>query len=108
MKQEWYLLDPMVDLFEKIEEGVEFAEAENTPFLGGGGVVSITYLLILRTGSKGKAREKWEEMQVGQKNWQAFKDQFAYPYRHYQIPQNATAAAHGYGTSQNCVHETDV
>ena len=25
MDQEWSLLDPMVDLFEKIEEGVEFA-----------------------------------------------------------------------------------
>ena len=25
MKQSWSLLDPMVDLFEKIEEGLEFA-----------------------------------------------------------------------------------
>ena len=31
MKKEWSLLEPMVDLFEKIEEGVEFAEAANTP-----------------------------------------------------------------------------
>ena len=35
MKQEWSLLDPMVDLFEQIEEGVEFAEAANTPILRG-------------------------------------------------------------------------
>ena len=35
MDQEWFLLDPMVDLFEKIEEGVEFAEAANTPIPGG-------------------------------------------------------------------------
>ena len=39
----------MVDLFEKIEEGVEFAEAANTP-IPGGKVVNIAYLLILRTG----------------------------------------------------------
>ena len=31
MKQEWSFLDPMVDLFEKIEEGVQFTEGENTP-----------------------------------------------------------------------------
>ena len=31
MKQEWSLLYPMVDLFEKNEEGVEFAKSANTP-----------------------------------------------------------------------------
>ena len=35
MKQEWSLLDPIMDLFEQIEEGVEFAEAANTPIPGG-------------------------------------------------------------------------
>ena len=39
----------MMYLFEKIEEGVEFAEAANTPILGGK-VVNIAYLLILVTG----------------------------------------------------------
>ena len=39
----------MVDLFEKIEEGVDFAEAANTP-IPGGKVVNITYLLIISTG----------------------------------------------------------
>ena len=48
MKQEWLLRDPMVDLFEKIVEVVEFAEAANTP-VPGGKVVNIAYLLILRT-----------------------------------------------------------
>ena len=49
IKQEWYLLDSMVDLFEKIEEGVEFVEAVNIP-IPRGGVVNIAYLLNLRTG----------------------------------------------------------
>ena len=53
MKQEWSLLDPMVGLFEKIEEGVELAEAVNTPILGIK-EVNISYLLILRTGVTGK------------------------------------------------------
>ena len=39
----------MVDLFEKIEEGLEFTEAANTP-IPGGKVVNIAYLMILRTG----------------------------------------------------------
>ena len=39
----------MVELFEKIEEGVEFAEAANTK-IPGGKVVNIAYLMILRTG----------------------------------------------------------
>ena len=47
MKQEWSLLDPMVDLFQKTEEGVEFTEAANTP-ISGGVMVNIAYLLILR------------------------------------------------------------
>ena len=44
----------MVELFEKNEEGVEFAEAANTP-IPGGKVVTITYLLILRTGGMEKS-----------------------------------------------------
>ena len=39
----------MVDLFEQIEEGVEFSEAANTP-IPRRKVVNITYLLIIRTG----------------------------------------------------------
>ena len=65
----------MVDCFEQIEKGVEFAEAANTP-IPGGKVVNIVYLLILRTGGKEKSREQWEDMQVGMKTWQAFKDHF--------------------------------
>ena len=34
MKQEWLLLYLMVELLEKIEEGVEFAEADNNPIAG--------------------------------------------------------------------------
>ena len=39
----------MVDLFEQIEEVVEFAEAANIP-IPGGKVVNIAYLLVFRTG----------------------------------------------------------
>ena len=66
MKQEWSLLDPMVDLSEQIEEEVEFTESANTP-IPGGKVVNIAYLLILRTEGMEKACEKWEYMQVGLK-----------------------------------------
>ena len=48
----------MVDLFEKIEEVVEFAEASNTP-IPGGKVVNIAYLLILRIGRMEKSCEQW-------------------------------------------------
>ena len=58
MKQEWSLLDPMVDLFEQIEEGVEFAETANTP-IPGGKVFNIAYLLILRTGGMEKSCKQW-------------------------------------------------
>ena len=57
MKQEWSLLDPMVDLFEQIEEGVEFAGVANIPILGGK-VVNVAYLLILRTGGMEKSCEQ--------------------------------------------------
>ena len=48
MKQEWSLLDPMVNIFEQIDSVVEFAEAANTP-IPGGKLVNTAYLLILRT-----------------------------------------------------------
>ena len=98
MKQEWSFLDPMVELFEKIEEGMEFEEAANNP-IPGGKVVNIAYLLILRTRGTRKSCEQWEDMQVGLKTWQAFKDHFSQAYRRYQIFKKATAAAHGYGAS---------
>ena len=50
----------MVDLFEQIEEKVEFAEADNTP-TPGGKVVNIAYLPIPRTGVMEKACKKWEK-----------------------------------------------
>ena len=49
-KQEWSLLDLMVDLFDKIEEVVELTKAINTP-IPGLKLVNITYLMILRTGA---------------------------------------------------------
>ena len=72
-KQEWLLLDPIVDLFEKIKEGVEFVEAASTP-IPEVKVVNIAYLLLLRIGGMEKSCEKWEYMEVGLKTWQAFKD----------------------------------
>ena len=106
MKQEWSLLDPMMELFEQIEEGVESSEAANTPITGGK-VFNIAYLLILRTGGTEKACEKWEDMQVGMKTWQAFKDHFAKAYRRYQIRKKSTEAAYGYGASENHTQETE-
>ena len=47
----------MVDLFEQIEEGVEFSEAANN-HIPGGKVVNIAYQLILRTGWTEKACEQ--------------------------------------------------
>ena len=106
IKQEWSLPEPMVELFEKIEEGVEFSEATNDP-LPGGKVVNIAYLPILRNGGTEKVCEKWEDMMVGQNNWKAFKDHFAQAYSRYQIHKKATDAAHIYGASKNYDHETD-
>ena len=54
MKQELLFLDPLVDLFEKIDEGVEFVEAASTP-TPGGKVVNIAYLKILRIRGMEKA-----------------------------------------------------
>ena len=45
--------------------------------------------------------EQWEDMQVGLKTWQAFKDHFFQAYRWYHIRKKATAVSHGYGASAN-------
>ena len=70
-------------------------------------MVNIAYLLILRIGGMEKACEQWEDIQVGLKTWQTFKDHFAQAYRRYQIRKKATSAAHGYGASENHTHETE-
>ena len=54
-----------------------------------------------------KACEHWEDMQVGLKTWQTFKDHFAQAYRRYYIRKKATAMAHGYGVSENNIQETE-
>ena len=46
-------------------------------------------------------------MQVGLKNWQAFKDHFLQAFRQYQIRNKLTAASHGYGASSNHAQETE-
>ena len=48
----------MVDLFEKIEKGVELVEADNNPILRVK-LVNIEYLLILGNVRMEKACEKW-------------------------------------------------
>ena len=64
-----------MDLFKKMEEGVEFSESEKTPILRGK-PVNIAYLLILRTGGMQKSYTYWEEMPVNHKICQAFKNHF--------------------------------
>ena len=51
----------MVDLFKKIEEGLDFAESANTP-IPGGKMVNTAYLMILKTGGMEKACAQWEDM----------------------------------------------
>ena len=85
---------------------MEFAEAANTP-IPGGKVVNIAYLLILKTGRIEKSCKQWEDMQVGLKTWQAFKDHFAQAYRRYQIHKKVTAQANGYEVSANHTQETE-
>ena len=45
-------------------------------------------------------------MQVGLKTWQAFGDHFAQAHRRYQVRKKETAAAHGYGASENHTQDT--
>ena len=95
-----------MELFEQFEEGVQFAEAANTP-IPGVKVINVAYLLILSTGGMETACGQWEDMRVGLKTWQAFKDHFAQAYRCYQIRKKATVAARGYGASENYTQETE-
>ena len=54
-----------------------------------------------------KACEQWEDIQVGLKTWQAFKDHFAQAYRRYHIRKKATTETHGYGVSANHLQDTE-
>ena len=70
-------------------------------------MVNTTYLLILTTVETEKACKQWEDMQVELKTWKAFKDHSTQAYRRYNIRKKATAAAHGYGASENNTQETE-
>ena len=85
---------------------MDFVEAANTP-IPGGTVVNITGLMSLRTGEMEKCCKKWEDMKVGLKTSQAFKDRFSKAYIRYQISKKARAAGHGYGATVNHTQETD-
>ena len=96
----------MVELLEKIEEGVDFSETTNNP-IRGWKVVNIAYLLILKTWGMKKSYEKYKHKQVGQNNWQTFNDHVLQAYRQYQICKNTTASAHWYGTYKTmCITQT--
>ena len=96
----------MVHIFEQVEEGVKFVEAANIT-IPGGKVVHIAYLLILRTGGMEESCEQCEDVQVGIKTCQAFKDHFLQTYRRFQIIKKEKAAAHGYGASVKITQETE-
>ena len=70
-------------------------------------MINIAYLLILSTVGMKKVCEQWEDIQVGLKIWQAFKDHFAQDYRRYQIRKKPTAEANGYGASANHIQEIE-
>ena len=70
-------------------------------------MVNIAYLLILGTGGMEKSCEQWEDIQVGLKTWQDFKDYLSQAFRRYRIRKKATAAAYGYGVSENHTQETE-
>ena len=50
--------------------------------------------------------EQWEEIQVGLKTWQYFKENFTQAYRRFQIRKKVTAASHGYEALENHTQET--
>ena len=75
---------------------MDFTESANTP-IPGEKLANIDYLLILRKIGMEKSCEQWEDMQVGQKTWQAFKEHFSQSYRRYEIHKKAKLAPHGYG-----------
>ena len=95
-----------MDLFKIIEEGGDFVDSDKTT-IPGGKVFKIAYLPILRTGVTEKAYEQLKDMHIGLKFCQAFKDDISQDYRRYQISKKLTAAAHGYGASENHTQKTD-
>ena len=62
---------------------------------------------LLRTGVTKKYCEQWEDMPVGLKTCQDFKDHFAQAYMSCRIHKKAAAVAHGYGASENHTQETE-
>ena len=63
--------------------------------------------MILRTGGTEKSCGQWEEILVGQKTWQSFKNHFAQAYKCYNIRKTETSVDHGYGDAANHAQETD-
>ena len=74
MKQQWSLLDPMVDLFEKLRKEWSSQKLLTPQYQGWG----ISHSLPTDTQDKinVKACEQWEYMNVGLQTWQAFQEFF--------------------------------
>ena len=70
---------PIENLFQQIEDAVEYADAANAPF-SDAQIVNVAYLHMLRTGVYKDACREWNRRPANDKTWQNFKTDFTTAY----------------------------
>ena len=80
MRETFDATKPVEELFQQIEDAVEYAEAAEAPY-NDTQIVSRAYLLLLNTGMYNQACREWRRKPTVEQTWTAFKTFFAEVHR---------------------------
>ena len=75
MKNPYDVTTPIENLFEQIDDSVEYADNANTPFTTEQ-ILATAYLLIFQTGQLERACEEWDAKATVDRSWVNFKTHF--------------------------------
>jgi hypothetical protein len=93
--------DPIETMFEKIQDGICYANADMQPYKAQ--YVTIAFLLILNTGAIPDACRDWQRRKPANQTWADFSREFAQAQREQRII-SSTASCAGYHTANVSEH----
>ena len=95
---------PIEVLFDKIEDGAEFAENASDPY-NATQILRIAYNVVYKTGQFNLECDKWTEKDPGEKTWANFKVYFTLSHKRMR-ESKATADNAGLGSANAILEET--
>jgi len=86
MRENFDANKPIEELFEQIEEAVEYADAANAPY-NETHIVSRAILLVFKTGIYNDSCREWRKRPITEQTWNNFKEDFTKAHRDLLVQQ---------------------